>query len=138
MVDDQLDRDQGVDLGRVAPEGLERVAHGRQVDHAGHAGEVLHEDPLGGEGDLAGIFAAEPVPLGIVAPARHGHDVGRPDGRPVLVAEQVLQQHLDGVGESGDVEAVGQGVDPVDLVGGVADGQRSAGAEGVGAPEVGV
>jgi hypothetical protein len=59
VVDDQLDRDQGVDLRRVAPEARQGVAHGGQVDHAGHAGEVLHEDPLGGQGDLV---AASPAP----------------------------------------------------------------------------
>ena len=123
VVDDQLHRHQRVDLGRVPAQGAEGVAHGGQVDHAGHAGEVLHEHPLGGEGDLRGVGAAQPVALGMVAPCRHGLDVGRSYGQPVLVAEQVLQHHLDGVGEPGHVEAVGQRLDPVDLVGGVADGQ---------------
>ena len=48
-------------IRRVAAELRERVAHGGQVDHAGHAGEVLHEDPLGGEGDLRRL-AARPWP----------------------------------------------------------------------------
>ena len=37
VVDDQLHRDQGVDLRRVAPEARQGIAHGGQVDHAGHA-----------------------------------------------------------------------------------------------------
>ena len=48
------------------------------------------------------------------------------------MAEEVLEDHLHRVGEPGDVEPVGQGVDPVDLVGGVADREVAAGAEGVG------
>ena len=80
----------------------------------------------------AASSAAEPVALGMVAPAGHRLDVGGPDGHTVLVAEQVLEDHLDRVGEPGHVVAVGQRVDPVDLVGGVADGQVAPGAEGVG------
>ena len=68
VVDDQLHRDQRVDLGRVAAQRRQRVAHGGQVDHAGHPGEVLHEDPFGGEGDLGGILAPR--------------DRGARDGRP--------------------------------------------------------
>ena len=131
VVDDQLHGDQRIDLGRIAAQRGQGIAHGGQVDHAGYAGEVLHQHPLGGEGDLGGVLAAEAVPLGVVAPSGHRLDVGGLDGQSVLVAEQVLQDHLDGVRQPGHVEPVGQGVDPVDLVGGVADGERAAGAEGV-------
>ena len=66
----------GLTLAGSPPEPRQGVAHGGQVDHAGHAGEVLHEDPLGGEGDLGGVLAAEPVALGVAAPAGHRLDVG--------------------------------------------------------------
>ena len=98
MVDDQLHRDEGVDLRGVAAEAGQRVAHGGQVDHAGHAGEVLHEHALGGERDLVRrVAGALPVALGVGAPRRHRDDVVGRDVRAVLVAQQVLQQHLDGV-----------------------------------------
>ena len=42
VVDHQLDRDQRVDLRRVAAQVGHRVAHRGEVDDAGHAGEVLH------------------------------------------------------------------------------------------------
>ena len=132
VIDDQLDRDERVDPARVAAQRAQRVAHGRQIDHAGHAGEVLHEDPLGGEGDLRGVLCSEAVALGAVAPSGHRFDVGGTYGESVLVAQEVLEHHLDRVREPGDVVAAGQRVDPVDLVGGVADGQGAAGAEGVG------
>ena len=60
----------GLTLRRVAAQRGQGVAHGGQVDHAGHAGEVLHEHPLGGEGDLGGVLAAEAVALGMVGPSR--------------------------------------------------------------------
>ena len=106
VVDDQLHGDQGIDLGRVAPEAGQGIAHGGQVDHPGHAGEVLHEDALGGQGDLVGgIARALPVSLGIGAPGGHGHDVVGRDVRGVLVAQQVLQHHLDRVRAAGSRRA---------------------------------
>ena len=52
----------------------------------------------------------------------------------VLVAQQVLEDDLDGVGQPVDVVALGQrrGLDVEDLVRAVADGQVGPGAEGVG------
>ncbi len=70
VVDDQLGGDQGVDRGGVAPEVDHGVAHGGQVDHGRHTGEVLHEDAGRGEGDLG-------VGLGVGVPAGQGLDVGR-------------------------------------------------------------
>ena len=52
VVDDHLGRGQRVDLVRVAAEVGHRLAHGGQVDDAGHAGEVLHDHPGRGELDL--------------------------------------------------------------------------------------
>ena len=110
----------------VAAQAGQRVAHGGEVDDAGHAGEVLHEHALGGEGDLVGgVAGALAVALGIGAPAGHGHDVVGRDVRAVLVAQQVLEEDLDGVGQAVDVVAVGERRrrDVEDLVGAVADGQ---------------
>ena len=55
-----------VDLGRVAAEGLHGLAHRGQVDHGGHAGQVLQDDPGRGELDL-GVRLVQPGPTG---PAR--------------------------------------------------------------------
>ena len=85
MVDDQLDRDERVDPRRVATEPRQRVAHGGEVDDAGHAGEVLHEDALGRERDLVGgVAGALAVALGVGAPARRRRRCRRPrrGGRP--------------------------------------------------------
>ncbi len=135
VVDDQLDGHQGVDLGGVAPQVGQRVTHGGQVDHGRHPGEVLHQDALGREGDLVRRVArALTVALGVDAPGGGGHDVVGRHVRAVLVAQQVLEQHLDGVGQAVDVVLLGQArrLDVEDLVRLVADHEVGAGAEGVG------
>ena len=52
VVDHHLGGRQRVDLVGVAAEVADRLAHGGQVDDAGHAGEVLHDHPGRGELDL--------------------------------------------------------------------------------------
>ena len=52
VVDDHLRGCQRVDLVGVAAEVRHRLAHRRQVDHARHTGEVLHDHPGRGELDL--------------------------------------------------------------------------------------
>ena len=83
---------------------------------------------------VGGVAGALAVALGVGAPAGHGHDVVGRDVRAVLVAQQVLEEDLDGVGQAVDVVALGQRRrrDVEDLVGAVADGQVRPGAEGVG------
>ena len=76
VVDDELDRDQRVDLGGVAAEAGQRVAHRGQVHYPRHPGEVLHQHALGGQCDLVGgIAGALPVALGVGPPGGHGDDV---------------------------------------------------------------
>ena len=70
VVDDQLGRDQRVDLGRVAAELLHGLAHRGEVDHGGHAGQVLEDHPGRRERDLG-------VRLGLRVPLREGGHVVR-------------------------------------------------------------
>ena len=63
MVDDEFDRHEWIDLGRVAAKCRHGVSHGGEIDHAGHAREILHQHAGGGEGDL-GIGFSGRVPLG--------------------------------------------------------------------------
>ena len=52
VIDDELDRLQRIDLLRIAAERDDAVAHRRQIDDAGHAGEVLQQDPRRHERDF--------------------------------------------------------------------------------------
>ncbi len=42
----------GLIFSGSAPSAAMRVAHGGEVDHRRHAGEVLHQHPRGAEADL--------------------------------------------------------------------------------------
>ena len=114
VVDDELDRDERVDLGRVAAEVGHRVAHRGEVDHARDAREVLQHHARGRERDLLRRLRG-------VVPGGERLDVGGADADPVLVAEQVLEQDLQRERQAGDVELRLQRVEPVDLERAVAD-----------------
>ena len=43
MIDDQVNGTERIDLPGISTESLDRVAHGREVDDGGNAGEVLKE-----------------------------------------------------------------------------------------------
>ena len=100
VVDDEIDRRQRIDLLRVAAELLHRVAHGGEVDDRGHAGEVLHQHARRAIGDLA-------VGAAVLQPGGDRLDVVDRDGAAVLVAQQVLQQHLQRDRQARDVAEAG-------------------------------
>ena len=119
VVDHEFRRRQRVDFVRIAAEAGHRLAHRGQVDDARHAGEVLHDHPGRGELDL-GVRLRAGIPVG------DGTDVLGGDVGAVLGAQQVLREHLEAVGQ---FRGAGNGVQPVDLVAVVPDGQRVAGGE---------
>ncbi len=121
VVDDKLSRGERVDLRRIAAEVLDGLAHGGEVDDAGHTGEVLHDDACRGELDL-GARLSRGVPVGQCVDVVLG-DVGA-----VLGAEQVLQQHLEA--ERQLLRALNR-VQAVDLIGLAADLQGALRAETV-------
>ena len=108
MVDDELDGHARVDRCRVRPEGFHGVSHCGQVDDGGHAGEVLHEDAGGNEGDLS--CAGRPR-----CPVGKGLDVGLGHRGAVLVAEEVLEEDLHGEGKAVNVGDRVESVEPEDL-----------------------
>src|SRR5690606_33074853 len=121
VVDHQIGRDERSHGGGVPAELFDSVAHRGQVDDGRYAGEVLHQDPGRHEGDL---------PVGATAvPAGEELDVLSGDADAVLVAEQVLQQHLHAEGETAD--RVPERVEAVDLQRPVSDRQRGSGVEAV-------
>ena len=52
VIDDELDRLQRIHLLRIAAQRDDAIAHRRQIHHAGHASEVLQQDPRRHEGDF--------------------------------------------------------------------------------------
>jgi hypothetical protein len=126
VVDHQVDVDQRVDRARVAADLLHRVAHRRQVDDGGDAGEVLHQHPGRLEGDLDAGRRRR-------VPAGDRLDIGGADRDAVLKPQHVLQQDLDRVGQSGDVEALLEDVEAEDLVLAPAHLEGRTGAERIAA-----
>ncbi len=125
VVDDEVDRDLRVDLGRVAAELGHRVAHRGEVDDARHAGEVLHQDARRAIGDLA-------VAAAVGRPLDHRGQVVVGDGDAVLEAEQVFEQYLHRERQAGDVaQRLGGGGEAVVSVVLAIDRQRPAGLQAI-------
>src|SRR5262249_55450504 len=127
VVDDEIDRYQGIDLLGVAAQRAHGVAHGGEVDHRGHAGEVLHQHARGAKVDLLARSAAVAEPLG------KGCDVFLPDRGAVLVTDQVFHQNAQGEGQAGEIaDLFLYGLEAVIGVAATADLHRLAGLEAVG------
>ena len=110
MVDDQLDRLEGIDLPRIAAQPLHGIAHGGQVDNRRYAGEVLEEHPAGPEGDLA-------VRLRHGVPRRQPLDVVGRDRDAVFVTQEVFEQDFEGKRQARGVQpGPVEGVEPVVVV----------------------
>ena len=124
VVDHELDRHERVDRGRVAAHVGHRVAQRGEVDDARHAGEVLQDHPRGRERDLLGR-------LGLGVPGRERLDVLAADADAVLVAQQVLEQHLQREGQPRHVVGRLQRFEAIDLVGAPADLELGARVEGI-------
>jgi hypothetical protein len=125
MVDHQLRRQQRVDAFGIAAERGDRVAHRREVDDRGHAGEVLQQHARRSEGDLA-VGRARGLPV------RECFQIAGIDGLAVLVPEQVLEHDLERVRQAAGVEpAGGQPFEAEDLVPSVSDGERRSRLERV-------
>ena len=100
MVDDEIDRRERIDAAGIAAEGGHGGAHRGEVHHRRHAGEVLHQHAGRPVGDLAPA-----APVG--HPVADSADILDADAAAVLEAEQVLQQHLEGERQAGDIAEAG-------------------------------
>ena len=109
VVDDELGRDERLDLRRVAAELGDRVTHGGEVDDGRHAREVLQHHAGGREVDLG-------VGLGLGVPRGERLDRLLRHRAVALGAQQVLQQHLQGVRKARHVVLGLERVEAEDLV----------------------
>jgi hypothetical protein len=117
MIGDELGGDHGAHRLRVSAESGQRVADGGEVDQGGHPVGVMQEHPCRVQDDLVTSLGGGP----------HRLDLLGGDQPPVLVAQQVLQQHLEGVRQP--VNA--QPVQPVELPPAPAEQHRIAGLQAV-------
>ena len=97
VVDDEVDGDLRIDLRRVRAERVHRVAHRGEIDHAGNAGEILHQHARGAILDLALRRAR------VVLPVDDRLGILRADGHAVFEAEHVFQQHLHAERQTADI-----------------------------------
>jgi hypothetical protein len=121
VVDDELGRSERIDLLGVASERAHGLAHGGEVDDAGDACEVLHDDAGRGELDLG-------VGLCRGLPRSDGLDVVSGDVGAVLRAQEVLEQHLEAERE---LLVALDGIDAEHLVIGSRHRERALGIEAV-------
>ena len=131
VVDDEVDRNEGLDDAGLAAEAGDGTAHGGEIDKEGDAGEVLEDDAGDDEGDLLGG-------RGLGVPGGQGLDVLLMHLASVAVTQNRLEDHADRVGEAGDLSesllleggkrVVGAGLALGGLEG--ADGLERVGAHG--------
>src|SRR3989304_1242048 len=127
VVDDQVRGHERVDLPGVAPHPAGGVAHGGEVAQGRTPGEILKQHAGGAKRDL-------PVRGGARFPAGQRLDVLGTNGRTVLVAQQVLQKHLEGERQARDRPHAPflESVQAKDLVAPSSDGLPRLGAETAG------
>jgi hypothetical protein len=100
VIDHQIDRHQRVDPFCVAAELDDAIAHRRQIDHGGDAGEILHQDARGAKWYIGfGMFFADPIDDGF----------GVLDGGAFAVfkAQHVFQQNFQGARQAANIAELG-------------------------------
>ena len=121
VIDDQIHRHLRVDALGVAAHFHHRVTKGREVNHGGHASEVLKDHARRAEGNLP--------TLAIGGPASDGAHVFLADEEAVEVAQRTLEEHAHAVGKRGGVNT--RSIEGVEGVVMAAKGQFAARGEGV-------
>ena len=96
VIDDQIDRDEGIDSLRIAARSGDRASQGREVDDCRNAGEVLHQHSCRHECDGR---------IGAVRPPGKGDDIRFGHVPAAGPAGDVLQQDLDGVRQPRHIRA---------------------------------
>ena len=89
VVDDQVDRDQRIDLVDIAADSFHGTSHRSEVNHGGHAGEVLQDDAIGLERHLV-RFDLGGLPTGEV------FDVILRNLEVVAIPQDRFEEHPDG------------------------------------------
>jgi hypothetical protein len=96
VIDDQFGGRERIDALRISAEPNDGFAHGRQIDDAGNAREVLHDDACGCKCDLV-------TGLRLRVPLQQSLDIVLGDVHAVFEAQEIFQQYLQGKGQAADV-----------------------------------
>jgi hypothetical protein len=96
VVDHQVRGEERIHLLRIAAQRAHGFAHGGEIDHRGHAGEVLQEHAGGHEGDflLRRCFGV---------PARQRLNVFSLHKAAILLAQEILEEHEQRKGQFGNM-----------------------------------
>ncbi len=125
VVDDQVDGNQRVDPLRVGPLPRHGVAHGGQIDHGRHPGEILHQHPRRAKGDL-------PLRGALLQPGGNRFEVLAGDRPAIREAQQVLQQDLHRERQAGEIPQMLVSGGKTEVIVGFAAGlQGAAGVQAV-------
>ena len=120
MVDDEVGRDQRIHARGIAAQVGHGIAHRRQVDDGRDPVKSWRINPRRHEGDLGVAPGARP-------PRGQDLHVGRLDDAAARVAEDILEEDLDGHRGTLEVDPIADGGQPID--GRQARPERAAGAE---------
>ena len=101
MVDDEVDRRSGLIFSGSPPSFAIAVAHGREIDDGGDAGEILHQHAGGAESDL--VLGGPGL-----QPGAHRLDVVDSHRTAVLEPDQVFEEHLERKRQALDVPEAGR------------------------------
>jgi len=123
VIDHEVNRNQRIDLARVATQSLDRRSHGSQVHDGGHSRKILQDDARGLEGNFPGRRRLG-VPLG---QRRH---IALRHQPAVAVPQQCFQQDFDRERQAGYGAVAGlfqaiQAIDHGAPAGGLDGGSRS-------------
>jgi hypothetical protein len=120
MVDHQLGRLERIDLARIPAHLTHRVTQCGQIDHCGHAGEVLQQNAGRHESDLG---ARRRFRL----PAGQCLDISGRHRQPVLEPQEVLEKNPQAVRQSSDrIPGIFERIQPRNPVLAAPDSERPA------------
>ncbi len=92
VVDDEIDRGEGVDALGVPAHFRDRIAHRREIHHGRYTGEILHQHPRRAVGDVARFVL-------VLQPRAERLDILARHGLAVFVAQQIFEQHFQREGQ---------------------------------------
>ncbi len=126
VINDEFDRGQGIDAGRVPAKFTHGFAHGGKIHHGGHAGKILKHDARRGKGNFGGG-------LGVLVPRGQRADIVCGDVGAIFSAQQVFEQYLQAVRKTGHVRPwFPDGIEAVYFVRLAAYIEGAAGSESIG------